>query len=551
MRNLKFSWIRTGVLSAVTVAGMLMLGEGMANAAQAKPPAPPAKTTPLVKRPAAPPVRPATQPVKPATQPVRPAPQPVRPQPQVKPPATEKPPVKPPVTEKPPVKPPVVEKPPVAEKTPAVEKPAARPTPVVNKDGRPNVPKDAVRTQRPGGGESIKTSDGRVMETNSKGQLTHLKTANGTEARFSGGRMTSMHKVGTDGSVTDMHRSPSGVSTIRTVSHDPSGHAVTTVGDGHRGYRERELQRRPGFRQRTYYANGHTHVVIYHDQTFGRYGAYPVYVPAYTYSPGFYAYFGTSWGVAVAAGWGAPPAVYGGYFVPAPGYTSPNAYVADYMINQNLQENAAQQQDAQADAATDGTQPAADPQAAQPDAIPQQVRDTYSQEVQATTRQEQSAASGQPVEQTVPGALDPDHKVFQSYSDAEATTANGQECALTGGDFVQREEDTPDAQKTVAVTVVAIAKPSSSHCAKKVRVRLSVDTLQDWYNSYNEQHEAGMAAINAAAGKNGIPAMPNSGKTANPMGQGTPDDSGAMATAMQQQGTDVSGMQAQVNGGGQ
>jgi len=253
----------------------------------------------------------------------------------------------------------------------------------------------------------------------------------------------------------------------------------------------------------------------------------------------------------VSAGWGAPPPVYGGYFVPAAGYTSPNAYVSDYMINQNLQQNAAEQQDAQTDAATDGTQPAPEPQAAQPEPIPQGVRDTYSQEVQATTKQEQAAASGQPVAQSVPGALDPEHKVFQSYSDVEATNASGQECAVTGGDFVQREEDTPDAQKTVAVTVVAIAKPSASHCAKNVRVRLSVDTLQDWYNSYNEQHEAGMEAINAAAGKNGIPAMPNAGKTANPMGQGTPDDSGAMASAMKEQGADVSGMQAQVNGGGQ
>ena len=413
------------------------------------------------------------------------------------------------------------------------------------------IPAGSYRQPRSGGGETIKTPDGRVMETNGKGQLTHLKTADGTEARYNGGRLTSMHKVGTDGSVTDMHRSPTGVSTIKTVGHDPYGHPVTTVGDGHRGYRERDLLRRQGYRQRTYFANGQSRVVIYHDQNFGRYGAYPVYVPAYTYAPGFYGWFGTSWGVSVSAGWGAPPPMYGGYFVPAAGYTSPNAYVADYMINQNLQENAAEQQDAQADAATDGTQPAPDPQAAQPDPIPQQVRDTYTLEVQATVQHEQAAAAGQPVAQDVPGALAPDHRMFQSYSDVEATDPNGQECALTGGDFVQREEDTPDAQKTVAVTVVAIAKPSSSHCAKNVRLRLSVDVLQDWSNSYNEQHAAGMEAINAAAGKNGIPAAPNAGKTVNPAGQGTPDDSGVLASAMKDQGTDVSGMQAKVNGGGQ
>jgi hypothetical protein len=427
-----------------------------------------------------------------------------------------------------------------------------KPAPPVDvRTGRPIVPAGSVRQPRPGGGESIKTSDGRVMETNGKGQLTHLKTPDGTEARFSGGRMTSMHKVGPDNSVTDMHRSPSGVSTIRTVNRDPYGHPVTTVGDGHRGFRERDLLRRPGYRQRTYFANGQSRVVIYHDQTFGRYGAYPVYVPAYTYSPGFYAWFGTPWGVSVSAGWGAPPPVYAGYFAPAPGYTSPNAYVADYMINQNLQENAAQQQDAQADAQAGGTQPAADPQADPPQPIPQEVRDTYSVEVGATVQHEQAAASGQPVAEDVPGALAPDHKLFQSYSDVEATDGNGAECALTGGDFVQRAEDTPDSSKTVAVIVVAIAKPSTGHCAMNARVRLTVDTLQDWYNSYSEQQAAGLEAMNAAAGKNGIPAAPNSGKTPNPAGQGTPDDSGVLASAMQQQSSDVSSMQAQVNGGGQ
>jgi hypothetical protein len=538
MRNSRLNRIATGTLSVLVVAGALTIGSGAATAAQTKPKLPPpAPKAAPVKPPVTPPVRPPVKP--PVLHPDYP---------------DGRPPVKPQTGTKPEPQPrpgPGPAPRPVPPGPGPAPRPVPHPAPVVDRNGKAVPPAGSVRQPRPGGGETIKTPDGRVMETNGKGQLTHLKAPNGTEARFSGGRMTSMHKVGTDGAVTDMHRSPSGVSTIKTVNHDPYGHAVTTVGDGHRGYRERDLLRRPGYRQRTYFANGQTRVVIYHDQTFVGYGAYPVYVPAYSYSPGFYAYFGSSWGVSVSAGWGAPPPVYGGYFVAAAGYTSPNAYVADYMINQNLQENAAQQQDAQTDAAADGTQPAPEPQAAQPDPIPQQVRDTYSQEVQATTQQEQAAASGKPVAQTVPGALDPDHKVFQSYSDVEATNASGQECAVTGGDFVQREEDTPDAQKTVAVTVVAIAKPSSSHCAKNVRVRLSVDTLQDWYNSYNEQHEAGMEAINAAAGKNGIPAMPNAGKTVNPMGQGTADDSGAMASAMKEQGTDVSGMQAQVNGGGQ
>jgi hypothetical protein len=391
------------------------------------------------------------------------------------------------------------------------------------------------------------------MQTNSKGQLTSVRTPSGIEAHYRNGQLTTMHKVGPDGSVTDLHSTPGGGHTIRTVTPDPSAprdgkvHTLRTVSDGHRGYRERELFRRPGYRERTYFANGRTYAVIYHDRDFGRYGAYPVYVPAYTYAPGYYGWIGTPWGASVAFGWG-PLAVYGGYFAPPATYDSPNAWVADYVINQNLQADAATQQDAQAD----GTQPAADPQAdVQPQPIPQPVRQQYVEQVQSTVQADQAAASGQPVAEDVPGALSPKHKLFQSYSDTEATDVNGGECSLTGGDFVQREEDTPDSSKMVAVTVVAIAKPSSTHCAMNARVRLPVDTLQDWYNSYAEHEAAGLQAMASQAGKNGIPAAPDAGRTANPSGQATPDDSGAMASAIQQQQNGANAMHSEVAGGGQ
>jgi hypothetical protein len=391
------------------------------------------------------------------------------------------------------------------------------------------------------------------MQTNSKGQLTSVRTPGGTEAHYRNGQLTTMHKVGPDGAVTDIHSTPGGGHSIKTVAPDPSApkdgkpHMLRTVSDGHRGYRERELFRRPGYRERTYFANGRTYAVIYHDHDFGRYGAYPVYVPAYTYAPGYYGWIGTPWGASVAFGWG-PLAVYGGYFAPPATYDSPNAWVADYVINQNLQADAATQQDAQAD----GTQPAADPQAdVQPQPIPQPVRQQYVEQVQSTVQSDQAAASGQSVADEVPGALSPKHKLFQSYSDTEATDVNGGECSLTGGDFVQREEDTPDSSKMVAVTVVAIAKPSSTHCAMNARVRLPVDTLQDWYNSYAQHEAAGLQAMASQAGKNGIPAAPDAGRVANPDGQATPDDSGAMASAIQQQQSGANAMQSEVAGGGQ
>ena len=367
------------------------------------------------------------------------------------------------------------------------------------------------------------------------------------------GQVTHIERTNADGSRLVVHNSPGGVRHVESVSRDPYGHSMRTVGDGHRGFRERDLLRRPGYRQRTYFDHGHVYASIYHDHMYARYGGvYPVYVPAYYYSPAYYAWYGDPWGAPVAFGWGVTPgfAVYGGYFAPPAVYASPDAWMADYIINENLQASYQAQQDAVADAQARGAQAVAEPQVAQQQQpIAPEIRQQYVQEVKDSIAQTQAEAAGKAVDDPTPGALSPAHKVFQSYTDAEATDAAGQECELSGGDFVQREEDIPDSAKTVAVTVVAVAKPSAGHCAMSARVRLSVDTLQDWYNSFNEKEQAGFEALNANRGKNGIPAGPDPGRVANPMGQGTPDDANAMASAIQGQQSDASAMQAEATGG--
>jgi hypothetical protein len=147
--------------------------------------------------------------------------------------------------------------------------------------------------------------------------------------------------------------------------------------------------------------------------------------------------------------------------------------------------------------------------------------------------------------------LSAEFRVFQSYTDVEAIGPNGQECALTGGDFVRREEDVPDsASKTVAVKVITVAKPTATHCAANALVRLSVDTLQDWYNSFVAAQQAGFDAMAANQGKNGFPPVQDVAKVSNPAGQGVPDDPNTVARAIQDQQTDGSALQASVAGGG-
>lgn len=364
------------------------------------------------------------------------------------------------------------------------------------------------------------------------------------------GRVIAMSRVNPDGSRLAYHNSPLGVRRVEQTRME-FGHPVHTVTDGHRGFVERDL-RRPGLHERTYYDHGRVHAYVYRDHEY-RYGRYPVYVPAYYYHPGFYGIFVAGWsGPSFSYSWASTPGYggYGAYFAPQPVYASPNAWMADYVINANLQANYQAQQDAGADAVADGDAGQVEQQDATPQPIPQDVRDTYAQQVQATAAEQQAEAAGQQPADDATGALSPKFRVFQSYSDVEADNG-GQGCALVGGDFVRREEDTPDGNKTVAVTVVTVAVPSQSHCPVNTKVRLSIDTLQDWYNNFLQAQQAGMDAMAANQGQNGFPAVADTGHVDNALGQATPDDPSAVANAIQQQSDAAKGMQASASGGGQ
>jgi hypothetical protein len=388
-------------------------------------------------------------------------------------------------------------------------------------------------------------SDGTRVQTNAAGKATVISKPSGTQARLNPltGKPTVVRNVAADGTGVVVHNSPTGVKTVNYMKKDASGHVVRVVTRGNIRYQERDLQRRPGFKERTVIVDNHTYVNIYHTTIYGSYGAYPVYVPAYYYHPGFYGYFGDPWATSISFSWGSYPGYgsYGMYFAPAGVYPSPSAWMADYVIADNLKANYAAQQTADPGSA--------EPQDGSVTPIPADVRAAYTQEVQTQIQADQAQASGHPVADPTPGALSPKFRIFQSYSDVEADNS-GEQCAITGGDFVRREEDTPDGNGTVAVTVVTIAKPTASHCQANARVRVTVDALQEWYNGFIESQQQGFEAMAAMQGKNGVPPAPDTVKVANAEGQGTPDDPGVLATAVQDAQTNASTVQAEIQTSG-
>lgn len=401
-------------------------------------------------------------------------------------------------------------------------------------------PANAQKSPMPNGGSRATTPDGKTFETDRNGHLSTYK-APGVQAHFNpAGKPDVVHHDEPGGGSTDIHVGPGGVRRVETLDKNQ----VRTVSFGpNRGYRERPLSNRPGYMQRTYYLGGRSYARVYR---YGRFG-YPVYVPVYYYHPGFYVWVGNPWAAPVSYGWGGGPwfGYYGGYFAPAPYYMGPGAWMADYMISQNLQAAYAMQTDAGQPAA-----PAADEAAPAP--IPADVRADYTREVQQQVQADQAQAAS--ADGAAPaagsgdeplGALNPKFTLFSAFSDAKAD-ANGQECDLTRGDFVRRIETTQDSNNTVGVTVVSAAQTGATHCPVGATVRVDVGVLQDWFNSFVENSEAALEAAAGNAGKNGMPAAPDAAHVANPDGQATPDSTQTVAQTIQDQQTNATQVQTQV-----
>jgi hypothetical protein len=421
--------------------------------------------------------------------------------------------------------------------------PRPQPPPAVDHStGRVTVPPGAKVENRPGGGREFKSGN-KTIGMDKQGKATSIRTDSGAEARVHNGKITTVSKTGPNGNRVMTHTSPTGVRTVHYTTRDGHGRPVDTVVHGNRVYREHDVPGRPGYRQRTTIIDHRTTVVVYRDTVYRGY-AYPVYVPAYYYPPSAYVYFGSAFSTPVVFGWGSfgLSSGFGMYFAPTVTYTSPDAYVADYAIAQNLQ--AAQA--AQDTAATDD----AESQTGSLQPIPQQVRQDYVKEVSTERELQASEAAGHSDASALPGALNPKFTLFQSWSDTEADN-NGEQCAISGGDFVRRVDAVPDANKTVAVKVASVAKATPSHCPVDATVRVSVDTLQDWFNKFIESQQSGYESMVSGDSHTKFPPVPGGGAPVpNPNGTATPDDAATMADTSREAQSNASQAEAEIQAGG-
>jgi len=367
-----------------------------------------------------------------------------------------------------------------------------------------------TRLARPDGGSEFHGARGEQARFDRAGQVREIRTNN-------------MH----------IENRPGG---LRHVEMERADHSRMVMDGRGRGYIQRPYMfRGHAFYHRDYYVNGVRYSRFYRPYYY--HGVYLTgYVPARYYAPGFYGWAFAPWGAPVvyAWGWGAAPwyGYYGPYFAPYPVYASASLWLTDYVIAQSLQE--AYQQGAAAGTAgyaevDDGYNNTRSSGRAhlvyasytpgvvwdRPFAgtgttvLTPEIKQLIATEVQSDLAAEKAGAlNANAADNTVGGLAqllsDGKQHVFVA-SASVATTADGQDCALTEGDVLQSGALAPGNATAIDLSVLASKKQD---CRKGSLVSVPLEDLQEMENHLMATVDQGLGELSAHAGQGGLPAAP-------------------------------------------
>ena len=380
-----------------------------------------------------------------------------------------------------------------------------------------------------GGRSEFHSANGRTVTTNARGEVQRIEAPRG----LAGGNKIAIS------------RGPRGV---RVVESGRPGARVVSYGP-HRGFVERPL--RQGYISRTYVVGGRSYAHVYREYSYRGF-AYHRYVPGMYYGPRFYAWAGTPWGAPVRYAWFglATPApwfgYYAGYFTPYPMYASPDLWLTDYVLAENLHLAYENQQASNEDqvAPSPNATPAAatltpEMKALIAEEVRQQIAAEKAAALQSTSSNLKQPASGS---EEVPPVLK--QKFFVVSTNLDITTAAGQACSLTPGDIIQRKGTVLTADGGIAVEVVS---SKQGVCAADSGATLQLADLQEMSNQFRERIDAGLKTLADNQAK-GLPSGPASGARA--VAEGTVDPVSDAGAQLASQESDASKLEAQVRQGG-
>jgi hypothetical protein len=417
-------------------------------------------------------------------------------------------------------------------------------------------------------GEPEKTDDAKKIDKSKKEDHTVKPASRTTENRQLKDGTKAQVSRRSDGRVVDIQTKAmtihQGVHGDRTIVTKLNGHTIVSTGT-HSGYMQHPLS---GYRNtyfRTTWRGGRPHAGFYrgYDGYYYRGVYHPMhyyrYVPVYR--PAFYRWAYNPWGMRVyyspvAWGWAGAPwfGLYGGFFTSYPVYDTASLWLTDYLLAANLQAAYQAGLAAHAAASDNGGPPSGDSTASTDTPLNSVVKQAIADEVQQQLAAQQAAAANsesepssaaapeanpaEPTSGPVPDALDPAQSLFVVSSNLDVATADGQECELTSGDVIDRIDDAPGTDNKVQVKVISSKK---NDCRVGAKPMVAVDDLQEMHNSFREQLDAGLQALQEKSGTDGLPKAPNTAVT----GAAPKPDPGA-ANEIQSQQQKANSLVAQV-----
>ena len=482
------------MVGLAALAAMLAAAEAGSQTQQntAPVPAPQRPAPPQAQRPALP------QAQRPAPQAQRPAlPQAQRPAPQAQPPAAASR-----------AQPPAVRLPvPVnrANNSPAPARAATtnfgRSQTPLNPPGNSNSPTNGTRRSTNGLQVASLNTNQASAAVQSRIFLGHPGPPGSRETRSRSGNIV---RTAADGSIIDV-RSPRngmsihhGVDGSRQILVDqPDRSRIFANSHGIQYVQHPYVFRGRPYDHRTFYVQGHTFHQFYRPYNYAG-ASLDVYAPARFYEPGMYRWATSRFNAPQPFRWGYMTnptpwfGYYKGYFVPDTTYTSPTAWLADFVLGASL---------AVAYAAAPPTSPA--PPAGAAPAITPQVKQQLADEVGRQVKEEsveaqQNAQNRDPP----PGAGgvvqelgDRQSHVFVVASDLDLVDPTGRRCMISAGDVVQVVSGPKPSSSTA--DAIVLASKGGVECDRAAQVEIALTDLQEMQNHMRETIDQGMASTDA------------------------------------------------------
>ena len=325
--------------------------------------------------------------------------------------------------------------------------------------------------------------------------------AGSTEAQTRNGNTV---RTAADGSILDV-RSPRngmyihhGVDGSRRIVVDRPDHSrVYASSRGLQYVQHPYVFQGHAYDHRTFVVNGQLFHRMYRPYTY-RGTTLDVYAPTRYYAPGMYQWVNSRSNTPQAFTWpytsNQPPwySHYRGYFTPDSSYSTPTAWLADFVLAASLM-GSYKMESAGGQPAPPDSSAAITPEVKKmvADEVGRQVQQEAVEAQQVSQNHEPPAAASSVVQEL----QDKQPHVFVVAADLDLVDPSGRRCMVSEGDVVQVvSEPAPDG---ATVDAVVMASKGGVECERSVKVEIALNDVQEMQNHMRDTIDQGMAETNA------------------------------------------------------